>query len=448
MVITPPISGGSQKLATQPPDPDAICRRRLNGRRVAFKDMAREAVRLRMGDRLRGKPPLSIRGIADRLGYSQPKSVYDLLDWAKKWGIADALEKPHIPHPAQYSFDIEMADFVGDPLVEKWIREMSTRGHSGKPLKTIKSLVRGFEIVCKTTKSPPAQWLAGDDRDAVIEFARNTMAAFVEEYKAGRAALKYPKGWTLAKADIPAITFSYAKSVRNFLLTHGYNMPRGERSTLAASVVPFHGLFNEVRLSEEQFRHAKDWLADKYGIDSDVYRWFCVGIEGLPRARALHGMRVDYEEVKTGGGTIWVMTAKETKTEHYNQGKWPKYIHGKRTREAIGAVIKRGGQHVIEQQDFKRAKNDIYPKLRAVYHELGVDAKHLTRDNDPTSGYFMKKPTHALRHCGAQRWLRLTNWNIEFVASMGWRSPTELTQSYGAMPAEAKFELLGGLKLG
>lgn len=431
-------------MATRPPDPDAPARRRLNGRRVSFRAMAQEALTLRNGDRVKGRAPLSVKSIADRLGYSQPKSVYDLLDWAEKWGLDEAAKRPEIPHPAHYSFDIDMADFVADPLVKKWIDEMSTRGHGGRPLKTIKSLVRGFEIICRTTKTRPSQWLAGEDRDAVVEFARQTMAAFIDEYKAGRAALKYPKGWTLEKADIPAITFGYAKSARNFLLTHGYNMPRAERSTLAASVVPFHGLYNEVRLTEDEFSAGKDWLAEKYGVDSDVFRWFTVGIEGLPRAKALHGMTTERETVETKSGPIWVMSAFESKTDYHNKGRWPKYIHGKRTREAIEAVK---GRYVIEERNFRRAKEQVYPALRAVYRELGLEGRNLVNRDDPTSDYVIKKPSHALRHIGAQRWLRLTNWNIEFVASMGWRSPTELTQSYGAMPAEAKFELLGGLKL-
>lgn len=433
-------------MAPRAPDPDTTCRRKLYGRRVSFRTMALEAVKLRNGDRLRGKPPIGVKAIAARLGYSQPKSIYDLLAWAAEWGLDDAVKRPEIPHPAQYSLDLDMADFVADPLIRKWIDEMSTRGHGGRPLKTMKAMVRGFEVICKTTGTRPSQWLAGEDRDAVVAFARETMAAFVERYKAGKASLNYPPGWTVERADIAAITFSYAKCARNFLLTHGYNMPRGERSTLAASVVPFHGLFNEVRLTEAEYSAGKDYLEREHGVDSDAFRWFTVGIEGLPRARALHGMTTERETVETKNGTIWVMSAFESKTDYHNKGKWPKYIHGKRTREAILAAEKKG-RHVIVERDYKAATKKVYPALRAVYRHVGIDKKNLINRDDPESGYVMKHPSHALRHIGAQRWLRLTNWNIEFVASMGWRSPNELTQSYGAMPAEAKFELLGGLKL-
>jgi len=201
-----------------------------------------------------------------------------------------------------------------------------------------------------------------------------------------------------------------------------------------------------VRLTEAEYIAGQDYIEKHHGLDSDAFRWFTVGVEGLPRARALHDMTVERELVETASGTIWAMEARESKTEYYNKGRWPKYITGDRTKKAIEAAEARG-RHVITERNFEAAKRKVYPALRAVYRELGLDKKHLVNQNDPESAYAMKKPSHALRHIGAQRWLRITGWNLQFVASMGWRSPAELTASYGAMPAEAKLELLGRLKI-
>lgn len=410
--------------------------------------MAAEATRLRRGDRVKGVRALTIREIAERLGYSQPKSIYELLRLGEEWGVDAAPgEPPKGPHPGQLVLPVDLTDFASDPLVAKWIEGMSRRGHSGRPLKTMGGLVRGFQAICQTTKTAPSQWLAGE-RDEILDFARATMDAFMVEYRAGKAAIKYPKGWSVERADLDAVAFNYSKSARNFLLTHGIHFPRAERSKLAASVVPFHGLFAEVRMTPEEEAMCRADVISKEGLDSDLYRWFAIGIEGLPRSKALHGMRVDHEVVNLPGGELWKLEAIETKTEHFNKGRWPKYIYGVDTRKSIQAVIDRGGEHVIEERNLFQARAKIYPRLRELFALVGLDKKHLANPNIPESAYVIRHPSHALRHIGAQRWLELTNWNVQFVADMGWRSSKELTDSYGRMPAEARLKLLGGITFG
>lgn len=441
---------GGLPVATQPA-PDELCRKRYQGRRLTYRQMAAEAVRLRKGDRAKGIKALPIREIAARLGYSQPKSIYELLRLGEKWGVEAAPGEPAKgAHPGQFVVPVDLAKFASDPAVAKWIEGMSRRGHSGRPLKTMGSLLRSFQAICQTTKSSPAQWLVGE-RDEMLEHARNQMDAFMVEYAAGRAAIKYAKGWTAEKADLDAVAFGYSKSVRNFLLTHGIHFPRAERSKLAASVIPFHGLFAEVRLTREEEATIRDAIKDKEGLDSDLFRWFAVGVEGLPRARALHGMRCEHEIVELPNAaqpTIWKLEARETKTEHFNQGRWPKYIYGDDTQASIQAVIDRGGDYVIEEREFSRARTKIYPRLRELFTLVGLHKKHWAKPDQPDSAYVLRHPSHALRHIGAQRWLELTNWNVQFVADMGWRSTQELSASYGRMPAEARFKLLGEIRFG
>ena len=111
-------------------------------------------------------------------------------------------------------------------------------------------------------------------------------------------------------------------------------------------------------------------------------------------------------------------------------------------------MIDRGGEHVIEERNLFQARAKIYPRLRELFALVGLDKKHLATPNIPESAYVIRHPSHALRHIGAQRWLELTNWNVQFVADMGWRSSKELTDSYGRMPAEARLKLLGGITFG
>lgn len=430
-----------------PRQPEAYARRPLYGRRATWRAVAKEVVRLRAGDANAGILPLSQAQIADRLGYKDKKSIREILGMAKEWGIAAEEGGRVVRAPTSFSWAPDVAEFARDPLIAKWIEAMGRRGHAGKSIKTANALLRAFMVICNTTRTAPAQWVSGHTSEEVMDFARRTMEAFIADYKAGKAAITYKRNWTVEKADIPAVTHSYAKAVRNFLISLGHSIPRGEKSVLAASVVPFHGLYSEVHITEAQYAEAQNFIKSEWGLDSDTFRWFTFGIEGLPRAKALHGTTTDRERVETDGGVIYKMKSFESKTEHVGGGMWPKYIHGADTKAAIDAVAERGN-YVIEDRSFARATRVVYANLKTIYRHLGVDKLHLKNPRDPDSGYFIRHPGHALRHCGAQRWLRMTNWNIEFVATMGWRTPNELTQSYGRMPAEAQFKLLGGLKFG
>lgn len=427
-------------------EPGDMARTRLYGRRVTWRALAQEAVRLRAGNPDAGVAGLSLRAVAARLGYRQAKSAADLLALAEAWGIAADASRPSglARPPAEYRRPADLKEFSKHPLIARWLDGMNQRSHGGVALKTTDALLRAFLVVCNTTRTTPDQWVVGS-REDILEFGRKTMAAFREAYKAKEAAINYPKNWSLERADIAAVTHSYAKGPRNFLYTLGYSYPRGEASAMSASVVPFHGNFADVTMDEGQYKEGKEYIKANWGLDSDVFRWFGVGIEGLPRARALHGMTTEREIFKTKDGrTIFIMKAFESKTEHYKRGIWKKWITSADVQEAILAVK---GDYIITERRFDHATKTIYPRLKDVYKHLGLASKHLTNPKDPASGYFLKHPSHALRHCGAQRWLRLTNWNVPFVASMGWKKPDELLESYGQQPAEMQLKLVEGLRL-
>jgi integrase len=48
-----------------------------------------------------------------------------------------------------------------------------------------------------------------------------------------------------------------------------------------------------------------------------------------------------------------------------------------------------------------------------------------------THPYFYKRPSYALRHCGAHLWLMRTGYNYDAVASMGWEDINTLRLYYG-----------------
>ena len=361
---------------------DDIARTRLYGRRATYGQLASEAVRLRAGNPELGLEPMPLQKIATRLGFKQPKSVADLLQWATEWNIvADASRASGLAKDtATFSYSPEVAEFSKHPLIAKWIEGMRLRSHGGVPLKTVDTLLRNFMVICNTTRTDPAQWATGS-REEILENGRKLMGAFMDAYKEGRAAINYKKNWTVEKADLAAVAHSYAKGPRNFLYTLGYAYPRGEASLMSASVTPFHGNFADVAITEADYLEAKHFIKNNWGLDSDIFRWFGAGMEGLARARGLHGMTVEKEVFTTKDGRrIYIMKAFESKTEHWKKGIWKKWIISQDIQEAIDAVE---GGYIITERRFKQACKDVYPKLKETYRHLGLAHKNLANPRTP-----------------------------------------------------------------
>lgn len=71
------------------------------------------------------------------------------------------------------------------------------------------------------------------------------------------------------------------------------------------------------------------------------------------------------------------------------------------------------------------------------FRTISDELKDLYRQLQATSDYFKMRPIHALRHVGAQRLLRKTNWNRAVVAVLGgWEAEKTLEDHYGAVPNE------------
>ena len=83
---------------------------------------------------------------------------------------------------------------------------------------------------------------------------------------------------------------------------------------------------------------------------------------------------------------------------------------------------------VKQNREQTQALKELNANLRAVYEQVGGNAA------DP---YYTKKPSHALRHVGAQYWLRKSRFDYGFVAELGgWTTIQELQKSYGGMPRD------------
>ena len=99
--------------------------------------------------------------------------------------------------------------------------------------------------------------------------------------------------------------------------------------------VPNHGLYADLRLTEPELVQANYFIKEQFGIDSDIYRWFWIGIESCARLGALYNMSLDYTKHVTSKKTTYIMTAFETKTKHIKGGNGSSTSQEKTRRKVL-----------------------------------------------------------------------------------------------------------------
>lgn len=425
-------------------EPSATCRKKLRGRIVTVETMAREALRLSRGSATRSVPPMSLRQIAARLGYKDKASVRALLELAKSEGYERDAPAPMTPArvAAAKQFGGSLKGFQSDPAIAVWVKDLATRGKGGTPLKSGPSLLAGFRALTVTLGMSPSQWLEGESHEDILAHAKASLESFLDIYYEGGAKINYGKDWKTIPRQNTA--YNYAKSLRSFLRAHQVNFPLGDRSVTSAAIDHIRGKYADIRMSVAQYMKGQDYIEARCGIDSDAFRWFTVGFESMARSESLWSARAEWREhVREDGRAIFIMVMIEQKTININEGKFTKYIWGHRTQRALEAV--KGG-HVIRNRNFEGAKDEVYPILRDTYEHLGLTNLGLLRGRPGTS-YFLRRPSHSLRHCGAQFQLALTNFNYSYVAAQGWTATAELEKSYGRPPPEFTLQTISGVKL-
>jgi len=134
-------------------------------------------------------------------------------------------------------------------------------------------------------------------------------------------------------------------------------------------------------LTDEELKKADDFIKKNWGLDSNVYRWFWIGIESCARFGALYQMSLDYtKHVRTSKKTTYIMTAFDTKTRHIKGGKWLKYITRKDTQTSIDLLKDRGGSRIHESALPKyRFHIMISDQLKQIYSHLGKGAYSQSR---------------------------------------------------------------------
>ena len=413
-------------------NPDSYSRIRLFGKRVSNLELARFIMA-----ELRKK---SKSELAAALNMSRP-TLNQLVELAGQQGIQTKKEKKTLDEKWEGS----RAEFVEIEEIKEWRTAMDMKRRGGKPFadSAKEHYITGLWQICETLNIHPKQIVYGDSPKEVLETGRKIMKAYFDLHQAGKAKhYNYSKRFKEGKADPAQAAYSISKYLRDFMKSQGYEYPIGESGLMSQAVTTFHGNYSTVRISEEIHQSIQANLKKKYGQDSDEWLYYAYGMEAFPREAALISTRTK-NTVFTNKAGKRIMTTEniESKTSQYKKGVWVKYIFDEAIQEAILRRAKKGQEYLFQDRSPKWRAH-IIEVLKEQYRAHDLDKLAHLDEGDPNTSYFIAHPNHCLRHAGAQRLLRATKWNIAFVASMGWKTAQELTDSYGEMPPEVKAEQL------
>ena len=415
--------------------PDAQSQVKILGKKCTNREVASYIKKELSGDGV--KPPKSKSELSALLGISRPT-----ID--KYLKLADELQInfTHYKKNANDKITLTDKEFLENPYIQKWINQMKTRIRGGTPFKGMKIYLSGFYGVCATLSVKPEIFLSGANTDEVLQKGRSLMQNFLELYKQKKAKIKYSKNWNIDDINLESVRYSYSKFIRDFMKINGYSYPAGESGIMSQSISALHGKYADIKIPESTHQAIKGELIEKFGLDSDEFRFYCYGIEAFPRNQSLFNTSSNFKEIKLDDNRIiFEMENFESKTAHYKRGIWKKHIYDKDLQESIRLVAKRG-KFLIERRDYFKFNIYIMDLLREYYVKHGLDSQGQAKLGDASTSYFIKKPVHALRHAGAQRLLLATDWNISYVSKRGWKKAQELSDSYGDMPIEQEFKTM------
>jgi len=252
--------------------------------------------------------PLSVAEIAKVLKISR-KTVYNYINKIPKQESIARLPSGHFALSknldSKYRHFNKHHDITSDPLVTEWMDDLLTR-KQGSPIKSWRKRLLAIETVCNTCKVNPKELIVSRKNTEKI------MRSFAKHYHNGNVKQsligKKSEGMGFA-------IYIRVQGIRDFCAFYDITWRKGISGVMSQKV-PSHGKYADIRLTDEEFVIADNFIKEQWGMDSDIYRWFWIGIESCARFNALYSMSNQYSKHQSPSGkTIYIMTAFETKTE-------------------------------------------------------------------------------------------------------------------------------------
>jgi len=389
-------------------------------------------VELRTGNPSKGVEPLGVSAISRKLGISR-ETIYQYLNEAKKLEEVQTSEdgkievNQHLEAQKDFRAFSKSHPITEDPIVKTWISACSTMGHTGQGVKAMKAHIQGIQKACNYLSIAPIQ--------LTIDF--HTSEKYAQSYYDGLQDGTIERRTLRVKSSPLGAFYQVRQAIRHFMQYNGRNaiaIPRGYNGILSGRIIG-HGNYADVDITDKEILEVEDFIMKKWGLDSDIYRIFFVGLESCARKEALLHMLLEWtEDIDEDNDVIFFMTAKESKTEHIAEGKLDKFIQRSNTQESLRLAKRRGQKYLWDDRQMSHdvAYKKLMEQLREIYRMLGK-----------SNHYFHEEPFHTIRHLGAHYHLRQTDYSYGYVAVLGgWTVIDELKKSYGKMPPSMLMKLM------
>ena len=383
---------------------------------------ARDVANYLLGDPSKHIEPLSISAIARLLNFKTRRSVYDYRDLAIKLNFIelDDQQKPILPKitpEGQYKKFTNSHPLANDPIIREWYKaQLSKKSTLAKPMLNM------LENLFNTSKISPTRFIHDGklDKKNIESWRDDLVIAYETKQVISNVHLKY------GKIDSFKLRLNYA--IASLCAEHGITWARGTKA-MSRKIVG-HAMYSDIRLTKAEFKEADKWLKENYGLDSDLFRWFWVGVQSCARFGALFSCPLDF---LVDSDSLIVLKMYESKTKHINGGMWKKYIKRKDTIKSLRLLKARHPKthRIYENKDGLNETNlrlELQDGLRKLYSHLGKSE----------DSYFYKKSNHALRHIGGHYLLAMGNYtNHSIVKKLGgWHTTDEMEKSYGEIPPD------------
>lgn len=371
------------------------------------------------------KRPTDIQRI---LGFKSDKTYKDRKKLAIELGLLKKdnfgrVVKPDLTPLDKFKTFKDKEVLKKNPLIEKWWKKKSKKNNN-KGTKQQFTMLRNLIAFFNTVKITPEMLVAQKSPDYVVEMRDLYMEHYFNKTDWRETKTKH--------GDFESKKYNMNQALNSFCNMNGIVWERGSEE-MSRKVVG-HGKYKKVRFSKDEFIQAEKYLIEKFGVDSDEYRWFWIGVETCSRAGELMLMKLDYEEVffKDGSTKSLHMDTFASKLEHSKAGGDVEvFVRRINTMIAVKALRKRGGHNIYEnKKGLSKSKLIKYftDTMKDLYLFLGKDL----------SEFFFIRPNHTLRHLGAQYWLLKSDFkDFTIVAKIGhWGTVQEMIDSYGETPPE------------
>ena len=405
-------------------EPTGISRVRIIGKQATNAEVAKY-----IASEL-SNPNMTKRKLAAALGTSRPT-----IDAYCKMAASLKIEIEASKETKISKIEETQPEFLANPYVKTWNDYMDAKTN----FESKNQFLQNMYQICKTLRCPPQYFILGDSIADVLAQGRKLMTAFMQEYSKGTALVIYRKD--PAQSNKQQAAYRFSKVARDFMKSHGYQYPTGEKGVMSQSVAPFHGKYSDIRIVEETHQNIKRELAEEHGAQSDEWLAYMFGMESFGREGAIFSAPTHHTMIESKGRAIMVLKVYESKTKHYHNGLWTKHLFDAELQTEIKrrAATRPGKLFYVSRNRI----GEIAQTLKRKYAEHGLTAQGQLVHGDADTSYFLRKPYHVLRHAGAQRTLRATRWNVAYVAARGWKKTQELIDSYGEMPADIEMDIVG-----